>query len=217
MKENDGLAEKKMKLQEFQLSFPYKRPGFITGDASHLHTWLPYGLERIKKYYPNALVITIMRDPIERAFSQFMMDQKFQYISKQVTFEDYIEIELILRKRIVDPEKIESVYEAMRLYSNKFGWVLSRGVYHIYIQRILDLGLRWKPVFLSDLHNNYDTTVNKLYDELGLKSFEPPKIKSNVGSYNGSIADSTESGLRSFYQMPNEKLQLLISKPLPWV
>lgn len=46
----------------------------IVGDATPLYLWWPRALERIKAYNPEMKVIALFRDPIERLFSQWIMN-----------------------------------------------------------------------------------------------------------------------------------------------
>jgi hypothetical protein len=46
----------------------------IMGDATPLYLWWPQALERIRAYNPDMKMIAIFRDPIERLFSQWVMN-----------------------------------------------------------------------------------------------------------------------------------------------
>jgi hypothetical protein len=45
----------------------------IAGDASPLYLWWPHALERMRRYNPDMRLVAIFRDPIERAFSHWLM------------------------------------------------------------------------------------------------------------------------------------------------
>ncbi len=54
---------------------PAKRPREqLMGDATPLYLWWPQALERIRDYNPDMKMIAIFRDPIERLFSQWVMN-----------------------------------------------------------------------------------------------------------------------------------------------
>jgi len=54
---------------------PAKRPRpQLMGDATPLYLWWPQALERIRAYNPDMKIIAIFRDPIERLFSQWVMN-----------------------------------------------------------------------------------------------------------------------------------------------
>jgi hypothetical protein len=47
----------------------------LVGDATPLYLWWPKALERIRDYNPDMLLIAIFRDPVERLFSQWVMNR----------------------------------------------------------------------------------------------------------------------------------------------
>jgi hypothetical protein len=216
MKENNLLAESKDRLDEFALCFPKKQKGKITGDASHLHTWMPFGLERIKKHYPKAKIIVIMRNPVERAFSHFNMDQKIGYVPKNTSFKQLIDIELNLRGSLSAEDSIGEVYDSLRLYGNKYGWPLSRGLYHVYLEALQRLEFDYLPLFMEEMNENWEVTMAKVFEYVGAKPFSlTPKI-SNKGLYKSSLDDGLKAQLDDFYQTPNQKLAALLQRSLPW-
>lgn len=216
IKENNILAEKAERLDEFKLCFPLKKSGKITGDASHLHTWMPYGLQRIKKYFPKAKILVIMRNPVDRAFSHFNMDQRIGYIPKSLTFGQLIDIELRLRDGLTIESCLEDTYSSLRLYGNKYGWPLSRGLYHIYIQRLNDLGMEFLPLFMEDLQSDYAATMQRVFNHLEINSLELSSQQSNKGKYKTDLDPKIRKQLEDFYDLPNQKLASLLQRTLPW-
>lgn len=216
MKENNMLAEKSNRFEEFKLCFPYKRLNKITGDASHLHTWMPYGLERIKEQYPGAKIIVIMRNPVDRAFSHFNMDQKIGYLPKSMSFEQLIDIEIKLRNGLSIDSSVEDTYTALKLYGNRYGWPLSRGLYHVYIERLKALDLEFLPLFMEDLESDYVGTMNRVFSYLGITPFELTPKQSNKGKYRSGILDSDRLRLEKFFYEPNQRLSKILQLDLPW-
>lgn len=216
IKENNILAEKAERIDEFRLCFPLKKSGKITGDASHLHTWMPYGLERIKKHFPKAKILVIMRNPVDRAFSHFNMDKKIGYIPESMTFERFIDVEMQLRSGLKAEASMEEVYANMKLFGNKYGWPISRGLYHVYIQRMIDLELDFLPIFTDNLQLDFDSEMNRVFEFIGLKPIEIKRKQSNRGVYEQDLDADLRQKLEVFYKAPNERLAQLLSKKLPW-
>lgn len=53
---------------------PRRKPQqLVAGDATPAYLWWPHALERIRDYNPSARLVAILRDPIERLFSQWSM------------------------------------------------------------------------------------------------------------------------------------------------
>ena len=216
MKENNILAEPKERLEDFALCFPKKQQGKITGDASHLHTWMPYGLERIKKHYPKAKIIVIMRSPVDRAYSHFNMDQRIGYVSKNTSFQQLIDIELTLRSGLSQDPSMHEVCQNLKLYGNKYGWPLSRGLYHAYLEELQRQELDYLPLFMEEMNDDWQGTMSKVFEYVGVKPFAlAPKV-SNIGVYKSSLDDALKKRLVEFYKIPNQKLESLLQRSLPW-
>ena len=216
MKENNILAEKADRLNEFRLCFPLKEKGKTTGDASHLHTWMPGGLERIKNFYPNAKLIVIMRDPVGRAYSHFNMDQKIGYVPQNLSFEQYIDIENILRKSIEDGTNPDETYNKTKLYGNRYGWALSRGIYANYIEKIQNLEMDFLPMFMEDLATDYEGQSRRVQYFLGLNYSNLPQKVTNRGKYQSKLNQDTERRLKAFYKPHDDRLESLLNCSLAW-
>lgn len=216
MKENNILAEPRERFEDFALCFPKKQKGKITGDASHLHTWMPYGLSRIKTHYPNAKIIVIMRNPVDRAFSHFNMDQKIGYVSKSISFQQLIDVELTLRKRLSDEAGMPEIYDSLKLYGNKYGWPISRGLYHIYIEELQRLNLDFLPLFIEEANENWEETMVRTFEFIGVKPVHVSPKMSNKGEYKSDLDPKIRKQLEDFYELPNQKLASLLQRNLPW-
>jgi|GEM_PF-722268 hypothetical protein len=216
IKENNILAEPKDRLVDFQLCFPVKSKGKITGDASHLHTWMPFGLERIKNHFPEAKILVIMRNPIERAYSLFNMDKKIGYLPPNLTFEQYIDIEIQLRETITNPKDADDQYKNMRFYGNKYGWALSRGLYHLYLEKLERLGLTYQAIFLEELNSSFNSEWKRIEDFIGLPHHEISSMEQNKGKYVEPISLEAQGKLEGFYKEPNARLVEILGRSLPW-
>jgi lipopolysaccharide transport system ATP-binding protein len=216
IKENDILATKNADVDIFKLSFPYSWSAKHTGDASHLHTYTPYGLKNIKTNFPDAKLIVILRNPIKRAYSHFNMDQKIGYIPKDLTFEQYIDLELKLRENILNENDIDEVYNKMKFFSNKYGWALTRSIYHVYVKAVIESNMPYYVVFLEDLESKYETTFKGVLDFLNINEDIPPPEISNKGIYKTSLKTETNNFLEEFFAPHNKKLEELLNRKLPW-
>lgn len=79
--------------------FRNKHPDYITGDFSPGYIYAQHVIPRVKKTYPRARFIVLLRDPIERAFSQYKMNIRNGKVAHNTTFESLCLSELeILRE-----------------------------------------------------------------------------------------------------------------------
>jgi hypothetical protein len=173
-------------------------------------------LQRIKKYFPKAKILVIMRNPVDRAFSHFNMDQRIGYLPESLTFGQLIDIELSLRDVLTIESSAEDTYTSLRLYGNKYGWPLSRGLYHVYLQRLNDLGMEFLPLFMEDLESDYTATMQRVFNHLEINPLELASQQSNKGVYKSNLDPKIRKQLEDFYELPNQKLASLLQRSLPW-
>lgn len=216
LKENNMLAEPGDRLEEYRLSFPYRRGSKITGDASHLSTWSPHALPRLSEHFPNAKVLLILRDPAERAYSHFNMDQKTGYVPAHWNFEDYIEVEMSLRKRLKHPDDVHAMANEMRLFHSKYGWAISRSIYAPWVKAIQQGPWPLHIIFLSDLQDQYEATMRGVMDFLGIEEKVPAPQQLNKGNYRSPIQPETYQMLMQYFEPYDRALETTLDRKLPW-
>ena len=66
----------------------YKKSNYekIVGDASPSYLYNHKTAKRIKKFNPNAKIIAILRNPIDRAISHYLMDLRIGYVNKPLIY-----------------------------------------------------------------------------------------------------------------------------------
>jgi hypothetical protein len=90
------------------------------GEASHWYLYSPKAPERIQHYIPGGKFIVVLRDPVERAYSQFLHFVR----DGQEPLTDFAQA---LQE------------EETRIYNNwAFGRYASRGFYHVQLKRYFD-------------------------------------------------------------------------------
>lgn len=148
------------------------------GEARQRNLYLPYVPERIKESIPNPRFIVIVRNPIERAYSEWLKN----YISGRevLSFEDAIHEDLKRIERGVTFEGEEGArIWAQRLVPvvGKKGWFTSGfrtymdgGYYYQQIQRYIKLFPRehLRIIFLEDLSQDPQQVFSNLWSFLGV-------------------------------------------------
>jgi lipopolysaccharide transport system ATP-binding protein len=215
-KENDELSKRHYDLNKFLLSFPYKRGNLKTGDGSHLYTYAPYGLPRIKKYFPSSKLLVIMRNPVDRAFSHYNMDIKLGLLNKNITFSNYVDFEMKILENISDIYSIEELFQGTSIFKNAYGTSVVRGLYSIYMKKMIELGLEFYPICLERLKNDFENEFSKIIAYLEI---EPWKIEMEVvnrGEYKDGLDPATRTLLSEFYEPFNQQLYALIGDNYDW-
>jgi len=201
----------------------------IIGEKTPTYSYLPSVPKRIYDTTPNAKLIWILRNPIDRAYSNYL-----HALSGSV---EWMSFENAIKK---EPKRIEK---------NIFKGYRERGIYHQQIERFLKYFPNNQMYYLlfEDLIKNPKTEVNRLLDFLGTSNHKnislklPHKNKSSfprfpilqygvrkfLGKnnliYKGvsrwtvkkkKISDELRIQLREFYKPHNEKLSEMIGKDL---
>jgi Sulfotransferase domain len=178
----------------------------VTGEASPYmaHRHAP---ERMAQVVPQARLIALLRDPVERAYSDYQMVARKDREHK--TFEETIGLE--------NPAE-----EGDRVVLDKDSEYLARGVY-------VDHLLRWREFFpreqllvlkSEDFFENPHETVKSVLDFLGLPEWEPVDEeleggKRNEGRYE-EMNPATRRRLEEYFEPYNKRLYEFLGKDFGW-
>ena len=136
----------------FSLFSGWRREKYI-GEASVSYLFYNDVSRKIYNFNPKAKIIILLRNPVERGFSHFLMDKRLGYVN--VTFEE------IVYKT--------SKHELLSLYYQQF---VELGYYFQQVKRYLDVfGKENVGVyFFDDLVVDSQYVLNKVYDFLEIDS-----------------------------------------------
>jgi hypothetical protein len=139
-------------LDKYESLFVQKE-SVVYGEASVSYLFYDNVTEDIKKYNPNAKIIIMLRNPIERAFSHYLMDYRLGLISD--SFEN------IIAKK--------SKHKNAHLFYQQY---IEVGKYAKQIQRYLDFFEKESILFIDyeDFKKNVSKTVGKVYDFLNIST-----------------------------------------------
>ena len=226
----------------YRSHFPIKRKNLITCEATGGYFVHPLIPARVHKLLPLVKLIVVLRNPVERAYSEFHYRVM---IGEQITenFEDVIKSEL---KRIEigknNPElKIENTNYHQFSFSH-----LRHGLYAQHIERWLKFFPKEQLLILhaKDLYNNLDNIVAETFDFLNLPKYQiesrieknkidkirplggrQRNIYKNIDSKNRTLFNvqnypemksKTRKLLQDFFRPHNEKLFEMIGKRFDW-
>jgi len=160
---DDYPMEKIRNKTEYQNLFSKVKNEKIIGEASSLYLTDSQTPELIYHDSPNAKIIICLRDPVERAFSHFLMEKKYSRLN--ILLETELQIELKGGKN----EK----------WKNPFFW-LPHGLYAKNVNRFLNVfGTdSVKIIIFEDFIKNISETMNNVIQFLGINyAFKDTKFE----------------------------------------
>lgn len=185
----------------------------LTGEASAEYFSRHFVARNIARHLPDVKIIILLRDPVKRALSDWIMLQKTGVFND--SFEDIVDRSIAwlsdrdLRPILDDAGQVE--HSIMR--------VVLRGIY-------VDNLRRWKKYFDDDhlrvypseeLFRDPDAVANDLYGYLGLDTYTlVDKEQYRKGRYDAEKYATTLRKLAAFYAPFNEELFYVLGRKLPW-
>ena len=212
-------------LNEYRSHFPLSRQimlrsktlgkPVLTGESSPYYLFHPHCPRRIHDTIPEAKLIVVLRDPVDRAYSHYTHNRRKGRETR--TFADAVREELKTlpaeTKRLEEDPKADS--EQHRHYS-----YVHRGFYAEQIRRYLDLFPReaLHAVRSEDLFREPRKTMDAVCAFLGIYPM-PDTIEftaHNRQAYAEEVDPETRTLLRKLYAPRNADLEQLLQSPFNW-
>lgn len=155
----------------YEAMFPTPSTAQMRLDASPSYIYLPHCLERLRRYNPNARLIFIFRDPIERAWSHWSMIKLRGY--ETLDFDAAVHAE---KGRLASYAPDDIDYKRFAYVDRgRYGHQFARALKHFSHEQILCL--------CSDtLRTHPEIALARVADHLGISPFEKTSpIEANKG------------------------------------
>jgi hypothetical protein len=160
------------------------------GEATPSYFFLPFAIDRIKKDLPAVKLIVTFRNPIERAFSHWLMfkeegkekksfSEAININLKQMDYVDFsgdngADLWNNRRDAKVDNEDWIRIYLQASLYAENL-----QSIYNKFNKEQVHI------IFLDDLKNNFQLTMKNVFDFLGVdKKFDVLRTESKNAHFN---------------------------------
>jgi hypothetical protein len=203
----------------FNLRSPLRRmtaghPKTLTGEASPYYIFHPHALRRIAEALPRVRLIVLLRNPVERAYSQYQHVVRMGY--EALSFEDAIAAE---------DERLNGEAEKMRAdesyysFNHHYYAYLARGIYADQLVRLKELGFAPEQALIlksEDFFTHPAERLPKLWEFLELPDCPLPNFeKFNAGRYE-KMPTATRNRLLKFYEPHNQRLSDLLGASFRW-
>ena len=188
----------------------YKK--FLTYDVTPFYIYNPLVVDRIFKFSPNAKIIAILRNPIDRAYSNYNQKMQDEGDTK-TTFEEIVYSEI---EKIENDENDEENYAF--LVDEFYELLLARGFYAKQLEFWFKKFPRKNVLLISseELAINTDKTVSEIFEFLEVPNQKISDLtKQNERKYP-RMKDSTRNTLINFYKPYNEKLFCMLGSKFDW-
>ena len=207
----------------YRSNFPTKLSGhyfykknnqkLLSGEASPIYLFYPMVPNRMKEMLPNIKLIVILRNPVDRAYSQY--NHILRVNEETLSFEKAIELEEERcageREQLIkDPDFVPKHY-CIHAY-------LARGVYADQLEDWFRYYKRKQFLILTteDFHQNSQRTLDQVFDFLGVSPFQAENLKNrNIGNYKEMNKD-TRKFLIEYFKPHNERLSKLLQRKFDW-
>jgi hypothetical protein len=196
----------------YRAHMPVRRSG-IVGEASPSYLFHPLAPDRVARILPNARLIALLRNPVDRAFSHYQHEVALG--REQLSFEEALAGE---GERMRG--EVERMLEDPRYFSHAW-WnytYAARGRYAEQLERWFAVFPRDQLLVLltdelaADTAGTYGRTLDFLgVEERGLESY--PRIFERE---YGEMDPATRARLTEEFAEPNRRLAELLGRHLPW-
>jgi hypothetical protein len=200
----------------YRAHFPLQakmKAGAVTGEATPYYLFHPLAAQRAAKILPEAKLIVLLRNPVDRAYSHY--NHMVRVKRETLSFEEAIERE---------PERLDGEVEKIIADPNYSTFThvhysyLARGRYAEQIQTLLQLFPKENILILQseDLYAEPVKVMEMAFSFLSLP-FKMGKYEVfKQGTYKGDMEPATRQKLIDYFRPYNQQLYTLLSMKFDW-
>ena len=177
----------------------------ITGEDTPFYFWKKEAIERISEIIPNIKLISIFRNPIDRAFSNYNLGIRLK--TEELSFEESIEEELEYMKR----NGFRNTLDRKRSY-------ISKGLYEEQIKLWFNIFPKEQIHILSteDMHKDPEKELQRIFKFLEISEYQIKNPQKQKSAKYEKMNDRTRERLLEYYKPFNEKFFKIINKRFDW-
>jgi len=196
----------------YRAHFPALRRAAV-GEASPSYLLHPLAPERVAGLLPNARLIALLRNPVERAFSHYQYEVSLG--REPLSFEDALAAEEERLRGEVERMLRDPTYFSYAWWNYTY---LARGRYAEQLERWYAVVPRERllALFTEELAQDPGGTYRRVLEFLGLEAHELPSYPRIFEREYAHMPVDTRAQLESSFAEPNSRLQALLGRELPW-
>lgn len=193
-----------------------RRAGKVVGEGSPYYLFHPLAAERAGRDVPDAKILLILRDPIERAFSHYR-ERRRQDAEELGTFEEALAAE---DERLAGEHDRIVAEPGYRSYAHEQQSYRAQGEYAPHLRRWMEHfpAEQFHVLAAEDFYADPQSACDSVAEFLGLR---PAPLPASVAkpwnaAPSGKLADATRQELARHYSPFNADLATLLGRELPW-
>lgn len=188
-------------------------PRSITGEASPYYAFHPHAMRRIAEDFPAMKLILIMRNPVDRAYSQFQHETQLGW--ENLPFEEAVRWEEVRLRGEVNRMLNNEEYNS---FNHRHFSYLARGVYIDQINQILKYFPRTQVHLMKseDFFRNTQATLSSLLEFLELPDWKFSDFKIHNQMKYPKMAADTRARLVEYFRPFNRELCRTMDIDLDW-
>lgn len=183
------------------------------GEASPYYIFHPAALDRIAEDLPDAKLILLLRDPVERTISHHKHETRRG--NETLSLEDALDAEPERLAGEVDKVLSDASYNSFPLQTYSYA---ARSHYASQVARLLRLFPRDQVLIIPSerFFNQPAPTFARILDFIGAPPFAPPSFPQMNATKTDTMPDTVLMRLRAEFRESNETLFELVGERYPW-
>lgn len=185
----------------------------VATESSGYYLYHPLAPERIAHDLPDARLIMMVRDPVERAYSAYKHEVARGFESE--SFERALELE---ESRLAGEEERLASEVGSPSYAHRHWAYLARGRYVQQLRR-LHRTIGQERVLVVEAERFFaepETTYAEVVEFLGLRRWRPATFEQHNAQPGSALSELIRDELREYFRPYDDELEQLLGRPLAW-
>jgi hypothetical protein len=201
-------------VKSYRQQFPKLERGQITGEATPYYIFHPLAPERVARVVPDVKLIAVLRNPVDRAYSQYHSEVRKGF-EDLPTFEEAITAEA--ERLSGEREKVteDPTYDSHSLNHHSY---LARGIYADQLERWFEHFSREQFLILrsEDFARRPRKVFRRCEEFLGITRGGAKRERAGRRGHYEPMSEETRTRLEEFYEPHNRRLQALLGDEFHW-
>lgn len=184
----------------------------VAGEATPYYLYHPWAPVRARQVVPDALVVALLRDPVERAFSHWKERRRH---TERLGFAEALAAE---PERLAGEESLILADPTYRSFAHRHESYVAQGCYAPMLERWFDAFGRDRVVvgISEEFYAAPQEFMGSLWERLGLPSFELPEVAAHNAETSSPMDTEVRAQLVRTLRPHIEQVEELLGRSLPW-